>query len=157
MMSSFEDPARVNTELAKLGDTIGSRIADDFLSKAEGVRCRSFREAMTVIAKVSLNCGMPSSACGLSILWGAWERGILWPVQRASPPAARRSSPLSMPRVPPKFGPCPTASMGPLNAECVSHVPGSGSGPRVFVHASTRSRRNSGHGVQRTRRGWPGA
>ncbi|KAA0171225.1 hypothetical protein FNF27_06344 [Cafeteria roenbergensis] len=51
MMSSFEDPARVNTELAKLGDTIGSRIADDFLSKAEGVRCRSFREAMTVIAK----------------------------------------------------------------------------------------------------------
>jgi hypothetical protein len=48
------DAEAANATLEQLGAEIGSRIADDYLSKASNARCRTFRETMTAIASVSL-------------------------------------------------------------------------------------------------------
>lgn len=53
LLDDFEDAEAVNDQLAKMGHSIGKRIADDFFARARGAKCRTFEEAMNTVASVS--------------------------------------------------------------------------------------------------------
>ena len=53
LIRDFEDVEDINAEIEMIGYSIGSRLVDEVLSKAQlTVSCASFKEAMEVVAKV---------------------------------------------------------------------------------------------------------
>ena len=52
LLHDFETVEEVNAELDAMGARIGSRLVDDFLANAQGVRCADFKSAADSVARV---------------------------------------------------------------------------------------------------------
>lgn len=53
LIQDYEDYSAVNTQLEKMGYSIGTRLIEDFLARSNLGRCSDFRETGEVISKVS--------------------------------------------------------------------------------------------------------
>jgi hypothetical protein len=65
LLADYKDIHLVNAELERMGYSIGVRLIDEFLSKANIQSCRDFRETCNVIAKVAFKMFLGITAdCG---------------------------------------------------------------------------------------------
>ena len=68
LLHDFETVEEVNAELDAMGARIGSRLVDDFLANAQGVRCADFKSAADSVARVGFR-----SLLGVTARVGAWS------------------------------------------------------------------------------------